>query len=145
MELVVQFGELQQRTNEVEAHLHDAMEKNRARNERLSNQLDMIEESFVRNESEIRRLREEQIRDREENEQLRAMLRTLLATIEGAGVDDSGNALHEMEERVNSLIEMESRVADTPDEDFLQRSNSPMFKSVNELNRWDWREDAAVN
>ena len=111
MERVVKLAELQQRTKAVESHFYDAMEENRNRSERLSHLLDLMEKRFVRNESEIKRLEGERTRATQENEQLRAMLHTILATIEGDGVNGIGSTMRQMEERIDRLTEMASRVA----------------------------------
>lgn len=101
----VRLEELQQRAKSFEAHFLGAIEDYRERSERLSSLLDAVEERIVRKESEIKRLSEERARAREDAEQFRAMLGTLLAATEDDCTNGIGSVLPELEHRIQNLVE----------------------------------------
>ena len=74
------------------------------RSARMTSLLELIEERMARSERAINRLREEQAQSKQEAEQLRALLETVLATTENDCVSHIGSVLPKLEGRIKNLV-----------------------------------------
>ncbi len=105
------ISELQQRVRDAGQRVGQLAEQDRQYGARLSSLLTQVEEGLAQGRQEIDELKGELTRIQAENEQLKAMLQTLLAALENGGGQRLGTAMHELEGRIDRLTETASAIS----------------------------------
>ncbi len=130
------LAELRQRVEAVGARFRGTAEEDRKHNERLSSLLSLVEEGFARSQHEIQRLSEELARANEENQQIHAMLQTLLAKGEDTGARGTGTAMRKLEDRINRLVGTTSPIIGAASSDATEMTkDSPATVNTDEDDR----------
>ncbi len=110
--------DLQKRVETAGDHFSQMAEQHRTDGMRLARLLESVEKRFARSRLEIDRLGSELTRSREENQQLRDLLQSLISAAEDCGQVDRGEAMSGLERRLGSLLsETAAEPGDSPAED----------------------------
>lgn len=99
------LSDLQHRVESAGARFGEIAEDSRKRGERLADLLDEVESSFVRDRLEIDRLKQALAKATEENEQILALLQSLLIMVEQAEGPGEKALLCDIEARVDRLYD----------------------------------------
>jgi hypothetical protein len=105
--------QLRRRVEAAERHFGTMGEQQGKYSARLVHLMDQIEQLAVERESELSRHLSELEHLRRDHEQVKSMLKTLLAAIEAGGGDALMAALHEMDRKASALVG-EAPVGETP-------------------------------
>lgn len=96
--------DLQKRVETVGDHFSQMAEQHRTDGMRLARLLDNLEKRFSRSRLEIDRLNSELTRSKEENQQLRGLVQSLIDAAETCEQADSDEAMSGLEQRISSLL-----------------------------------------